>query len=496
MPEQKPNAAPPPLRNILLAGSLWMIGLRWVLRLLGVANIAILARLLTPGDFGVVAMATAVVGFSRVFFELGVDYALIRKNDATAMHFNAAWTIRLIQSICLAYLLIFIAPYASTYYEDPRVVPLLGVLAVSIVVQGLTNIGIVTFRKDLEFEKEFKFMVVSKLVSTAVTIAMALTLRSYWALVLGILAAYIIECSLSYAFHAFRPRLTLESGSEIWSFSKWIVILHILNYVTLRFDRILIGGLVPAARLGQYTMGVEVSQMATTELIAPISRAIVPGLAKLQSDAKRLRAAFLKTVGATTIVAFPAAVGLALVAPEVVPLFLGDQWIEAIAIVQIASIHLMMGTLGSAGTNLFLVAGDLSKLITLSAIRAVTFLLLFFPMFEWGGIQGVLYFKVVLATAMSFAVLATVSRIHVIPVRQIIGQIWRPMAGSAAMAACVVLMSASVPDAPMLALMYKTIIGGLIYTITVSTLWWLFGRSDGIESEVQNLILTKLGRSD
>ena len=112
-----------------------MVGLRWSLRLLGAVNIAILARLLTPSDFGVVAMATAVVGLSKVFFEFGVDYALIRKNDATEDHFHAAWSIRLLQSFALATVLVVAAPYAAAHFDDPRVPSLLWVLAGGVIIQ-------------------------------------------------------------------------------------------------------------------------------------------------------------------------------------------------------------------------------------------------------------------------------------------------------------------------------------------------------------------------
>ena len=307
MTEQPSNTPPPPLRGALLLGSVWMLGVRWALRLLGAINIAIIARLLTPEDFGVVAMATAVVGLSKVFFELGVDFALIQKVDARTEHFNAAWSIRLLQAIALAATLVLIGPFVESYYNDPRVVPILGVLALSVLVQGLTNIGVVSFRKDLNFHKEFHFLVWSKFLSVGATIIIAFALRSYWALVIGILLGNFIQCVLSYLLHPFRPKISFAAAGDIWSFSKWMVVLQISDYVTLKFDRILIGGLVTPARLGHYTIGTELAQMATTELVSPVSRALVPGLAKLQSHPQRLRAAYLKTLAATALVTLPIA---------------------------------------------------------------------------------------------------------------------------------------------------------------------------------------------
>lgn len=468
-----------------------MVGLRWSLRLLGAVNIAILARLLTPSDFGVVAMATAVVGLSKVFFEFGVDYALIRKNDATEDHFHAAWSIRLLQSFALATVLVVASPYAAAHFDDPRVTSLLWVLAGGVIVQGLSNIGVISFRKELEFDKEFRFLVLSKFLSIGLTITIAFILRSYWALVIGIVAANTIECLLSYRFHPFRPRFSMAAAGDIWSFSKWMMVLHFSNYLTSRFDRMLLGGLVPAGRLGHYTMGIELSQMAATELVAPVSRAIVPGLAKLQVDPKRLRTAFLKTLGATAIVTIPASVGFAVVADEVIPIALGEQWVDAIAVAQVASIHLMFVTLGSAASNISLITGHISKLVALSAIRATLFLSAFLTVFEWGEILGVLYLKLCLAFLMSSAVLTVVSKSHDIPLRKIVAQIWRPAVAATAMAAVILGTFGPADEASGLTLAAKVGVGGAVYVVANALLWRVFGGSGGIEDEVSRLFAKK-----
>ncbi len=484
---KKPETTPP-LRNILLSGSAWMVAVRWVVRGLGAVNVVVLARLLTPEDFGVVAMATAVVGLSRVFFELGVDYALIRNADATDSDFHAAWSIRLLQSIAVAAVLVLVAPYAVLYYDDHRVAPLLWVLAVSVIIQGLTNIGIVSFRKDLEFDKEFKYLVVAKVLSIGITISLALVLRSYWALVLGILAAYVVECVLSYFFHPFRPKLRFTGARAIWSFSKWVAVLQTANYLSANFDRLLLGGLLAPGRLGHYTVGVELSQMAATEITAPISRAIVPGLAKLQTDPKRLRTAFLKSLGATAIVTVPVSIGFALVAKEFVPIVLGAQWTPAIAIVQVASVHLMFTTLGTVASNISLVTGHISTLATLSVVRTAIFLSLFYIAFDWAGVLGILYIKIALAAALSIAILGMISRTHHVPPRAIVSQIWRPLTSSATMAFCILAFTTNIDGTPMSILGIKIVFGAAIYIVTNVTLWRMFGHQDDIENEILKLL--------
>ena len=158
MSDAGPVAGPPPLRRTLIVGSLWMVGLRWAVKLFGLVNTMILARLLVPEDFGLTAMAMAVVAIVSVLFEFGVDYALIQKADATRDHFNAAWTIRLIQASLAALLVVACAPLAAAFYGEPRVVGIMFVLGGATLLRGFANIGVVAFRKELEFHKEFRFL--------------------------------------------------------------------------------------------------------------------------------------------------------------------------------------------------------------------------------------------------------------------------------------------------------------------------------------------------
>ncbi len=475
-----------------MSGSIWMVGLRWALRLLGVVNIAILARLLTPEDFGLVAMATAIVALTRVFFELGVDYALIRKADATSEHFDAAWTIRLVQCVCLSLFLLIISPHAAEYYSEPSIVDMLRVLAVGAIFQGLSNIGIVSFRKELEFGKEFRFAVVTKAVSIGTTIALAFTLRTYWALILGILTANLVECVFSYLFHTYRPRVNFRSAGEIWSFSKWMITLQIANYFSSKFDRVLLGGAVPAAQLGHYTIGIEISQMTTSELVAPVSRALVPGMAKLQHVPKRLRAAFLKTLGATAIVTLPTGVGIILVADQLIPLVLGPQWMPAIGITKIASVYLIMSTLGSAALNICLVTGHISKVSVLSFLRAVVFIALFFPIFNAEGIYGVMYLRTALTAVYVSLLIALVANIHAISVQSIISQLWKPALSSCAMAAVVTSWQPFSSGSLTLILTTKVLLGVLAYAATLFVLWKLYGRSADVENDIIELLSSRV----
>ena len=165
----------------MLRGSIWMLAMRWGIRGIGLISTVILARLLTPEDFGIVAMAMIVVGFIELFGAMGVDLALIRNPTATRAHYDSAWTLEIFQGAALAMAVILVAPFASAYFDEPRLSPVMQVLALRALVGGFENVGVVAFRKDFDFAKDFQFGVYKKLLSFALTVIFAFVLRNYWA---------------------------------------------------------------------------------------------------------------------------------------------------------------------------------------------------------------------------------------------------------------------------------------------------------------------------
>ena len=167
-------------------GAAWMVGARFAIKILGLLSTLILVRLLLPADFGLVALATALVAGLQLLKTFGFEVALIQDQNATPGKYNAAWTVNLSFSVLIAVVLVLLAPFASEFYSDERLKLVLYALSFSMLLQGIENIGIVDFRKNLEFRKEFLFLFAKKLIGFCVTIPLAFALRNFWALVAGI----------------------------------------------------------------------------------------------------------------------------------------------------------------------------------------------------------------------------------------------------------------------------------------------------------------------
>jgi len=469
------------LRTSVIQGAVWAIALRWLMRLVGVANVAILARILGPSDFGLVAMATLVVGLIETWLAFGVDSALIQNANADRHDFDTAWTIRLIQGVIIALLVVGASPIARAYFKEPRLGPLLAVLALGIVISGMSNIGVVMYRKDLRFQTEFWILAISKLLSFAVSVAAAFWLRNYWALAIGIVGGYTIGCVVSYVAHPFRPRFSLARWRKLWSFSQWVVVMNIVSYAETKADEVLVGGYTSAAQMGLYSVASDVGQMPSAELSAPLNRVLFPTFARLQAEPGRLAAAYTNALATVAMVTVPAGIGLAMVAPEAVRVLLGEKWTNAAPLLAVLALWGTVRSLSSSGVYLLMSIG-LPKLVAATTFVSVLAFASGAGIALWTGhgAFGIAIAKVVagcvsLTTMVAFVVAKSETRM-----RMVVRSVIRPLLAAAAMTAVLQLIPAT-PYGPAADLALKIVVGAAVYIPSIILLWVSTGRPDGPE---------------
>src|SRR5688572_8217477 len=276
------------------AGSAWMLLFKLTERSLGIISTIVLARLLVPADFGLVAMAMAVIAILELFSNFNFDTVLIREESVQRRHFDTAWTFGVVIAGAIALLLLAIAPAMAAFYKEPRLHAVISVLAIAALVQGFENIGVVAFRKEMQFHKEFMFLAGKKVAGFCVTIPLAFMLKSYWALVAGIIASRIAGITLSYFAHPYRPRLALSAHSELFHFSKWLLGNNIANFGRERSSDFIVGRVAGSQELGLYNIAQEIVMLPTSELVAPVNRAAYPAYARLANDKSKLRHTYLQ----------------------------------------------------------------------------------------------------------------------------------------------------------------------------------------------------------
>ena len=201
------------LNQRMARGAAWMVLLRFSERAIGLVSTVLLARILVPADFGLVAMAMSVYAAVEIMTMFSFDIALIQNRDAGKEHFDTAWTFNIIFGGGIMLLMAAAAYPAASFYVDERVAPVMMWLGLGAFFRGFENIGVIYFQKDLNLRKEFELGLTRKLVGFAVTVGIALAYQNYWALVIGTLVQRVFGVAMTFIIHPYRPRLSLAKAS-------------------------------------------------------------------------------------------------------------------------------------------------------------------------------------------------------------------------------------------------------------------------------------------
>ncbi|HSQ04791.1 MAG TPA: oligosaccharide flippase family protein, partial [Burkholderiales bacterium] len=254
------------MNRSIAAGAAWMIGLRLCVTAMGLISTLILARLLEPADFGLVALGTALVAAFDLLTNFRFDVPLIQSQTATREDYDSAWTLNLAMGLTLGLLLSVTAHPAARFFAEPRLSGVVFVLAGVAAVDGAQNIGVVNFRKEFAFGREFVFSASRKVASVLVGVVCAWVFRSYWALAAGVAASSAWGLVASYVMHPFRPRFCTRSTRMLLVFSKWLVLDNIVQFLRFRSSDLLIGRIVGTGSLGLFNIANEVAWLPQNTL--------------------------------------------------------------------------------------------------------------------------------------------------------------------------------------------------------------------------------------
>ncbi len=482
------------LYSKMASGAAWMVLFKLLERLAGLCSIIVLARLLVPADFGLVALATAVIAVLEVLGAFNFDIALIQRSDADRTYYDTAWTFNLIVGFATGAALLALSVPTAHFYGDDRLAPIMQALALSPILEAAQNIGVVAFRKELQFQREFRFLIVKKLIAVGTTITLAFLWRNYWALVVGILVGRISGTLVSYVVSNYRPRLSLTRRAELFNFSGWLFVNNILSFISNRIPDFVIGKIGGPATLGVYSLANEVSNLPTTELVAPINRAIFPAYVKMSEQKSELREGYLRVIGVIAALTIPAALGIAATAEVFVPLVFGEKWLQAILLIQVLTCFGVMQALQNNVSSVYYALGK-PRITTVfaSLYNAIMVPALIFGALRWGSLGASCALVLAMAVVAPFN-LATVFRLLELPARAFLSIVWRPLFAGLAMAGLVLALKATLqsmlPQLSHLVLLCTLVPAGVLaYALLILAAWTLSGRPAGPEA----MLLARFG---
>lgn len=464
-----------------------MIVLRLCDRLLGLVSTLVLARLLVPSDFGLIAMAMSFIALIELASAFSFEIALIQRADPARAHYDTAWTLNLGFALFCALTTAALSPFAAHFYSEPRLVGVMAALAAGWAVQGFENIGIVNFRRRMDFSSEFKFMFAKRIAGFLVTIVLAFSFRSYWALIAGQLTGRLVGVALSYVMEPFRPRLSLAARSDLFSFSGWMFITNMMAFGLLRLPHFLIGRVEGAAALGFYTIASEFARLPSSELSAPINRAVLPGLSRLTEDRPAFWRVFTDVIGMTIALTLPASIGLAMVAGLLVQVVLGPQWTAAAPILAVLAVSGAIEVIMANNGTVYLAMGKPRLPAMLCGVKLAVLIGTAAVLVPDSGLMGMAVSELI---ASVFAVILSVvvmMKVVEIPLVGVVRAVWRPFVASALMGACLWALHGfageQTSNSP-LTLLGAIGVGAVGYVASLFILWWLSGRPAGAEATV------------
>jgi lipopolysaccharide exporter len=310
-------------------GAGWLVAWRVFTRCIGLASTLVLARLLVPADFGLVAMASTCSLAVDSLSALGLLDALVRRPETDRSLYDTAFTMQAVRGLITGGVVALGAPLAGAWFGEPRLVPILLIFGALAALGGFENIGIVEFRRSLSFDKEFKLQFVPRVVQFVVTIAAAWLLQSYWALVLGTAVSKLMRLQMTYYIHPYRPRLSLLRWRDLIGFSFWIWAGSLASLVWDRSDLFILGPVFGAADLGLYMLAAEIAVMPITELVAPAASALFAGFALVQNKGTDTTGIALSIASTLLLLVAPLAIGVSATSGYIVLALLGPKWAAA-----------------------------------------------------------------------------------------------------------------------------------------------------------------------
>ncbi len=477
----------------LVKGTAWLGFGRTIVNALSVLSTFVLARLLAPADFGLVALATTMMFVVTEVTELSLAQALVHHRAPTRTHFETAWTLNALRGTLLGAGFAAAGFPIARLYDDPRLVGIMAAMGGSIFLSGLTNPRRVMLTRELIFWQDFVLNVGQKLAGVIASLLIAYLYQSYWALVVGILITQVANVAISYMVLPFLPRPRLQHSREFFSFSFWLTAVQIVNSLNWRFDALFVGKFLGHASLGHYTMGSTLASIPTRETTGPLRQTFFPAFSSMRDDPARLRAAYQRAQSVVTAVALPAGVGAALVADPLIRLVMGDKWAPAIFIVQaLASVYALQ-TLGSSADALGMAKGETRLLF----VRSLQMLLVRVPVIVLAmlvfGMTGLIAARVLTGLLAIWVNMVVVRRLIGITVQAQLGANVRALFGAAVMVAATLAVSRLLPPGadPHLLIAQVLTLGATAvgsYCGATLLLWLHLGQPPGPEQEVKKLL--------
>ena len=349
------------LKQQAVSGVKWSGASMGAVTTLQLVTLAVLARLLSPVDFGLMGMIMVVIGFAQVFADMGISNAIIHRRDTTRDQLSSLYWLNILAGVIVFFVVCASMPLVVGFYDEPRLSGLLYLTAVIFLITPLGQQFQILLQKNLKFNELAKIEIATAAINSAVAISLAFAGFGVYSLVWGQLAATTTRVALlcSVGWRQWCPSLHFakQDLKGYISFGLYQMGERAINYLNSNLDYLIIGAMLGAKELGYYTLAYSLVIRPTTMINPVITKVAFPVFSLIQNETEKLRNGYLKVLQLLTTVNFPILAGLAVVAPTAVPVIFGEQWQPSIILLQILTVVGLLRSTGNPVGSLLLAKG-------------------------------------------------------------------------------------------------------------------------------------------
>ena len=349
------------LRNQAISGVKWTTSASLVSNIIGIVQLMILARILSPADFGLMALVMVAIGFSELFIDMGISNAIIYKQDIDSQQLSTLFWLNILVGIFFFILLVLISKAIAAFYKSPELSPLLNLVASTFLIKPWGQQFMVLLQKNMQFAAISKTEIISRIFSFIIVLALAYNKYGVYSLAYGTIA-YALFCTIGYIFNGRKVQkpllyFKLKGVSDFIHFGLFQMGEKALNYFSAQFDSILIGKLLGVETLGVYNVAKNLAMKPFALFNPIITKVTYPMMSKVNNDISLLKTFYLKTVKYLAYVNIPIYSLFILLASPIITVLFGVKWAAAIPLLQILSLSFITASIVNPQGTLLLAQG-------------------------------------------------------------------------------------------------------------------------------------------
>ena len=401
------------LRQKAAKGIFWSVIQKWGRAAISIVTFVVLSRLLSPDAFGLVALATVFTVFIELFLDQGFGAAIVQRAEIDPEHLDTAFWINILTGLILTGGVIASSELIASLFEEPRLASVLRWLSISFILSALSSTQISILQRKLAFKNLAARSLVATAVGGIVGIGMAFAGFGVWSLVGQDLTTSAAGIVILWSASDWRPGLKVSKKhyKDLFSFGASIVGNHALTVLIRRSDDLLIGYFLGPTLLGFYTIGYQLL-LVIIRLVTEVTNSVAfPAFSRIQNEPERMRRAFYNVTQYTSLFAFPVFIGLAAIAPELVPVVFGEKWAPSIPVMQVLSLIGILQSVLFFNGSVIKASGKPSWQLGIMLLNAICSVIGFLLAVKWG----------IVAVAISFVIVGYVlAPISYVAVRRLI----------------------------------------------------------------------------